>query len=114
MARFNDALAALTGLEDVQSFPPTWVDDLTGAYNDDIGEATGPIDSANAMVAQLQAENDALKSEVQTVKAHNYELMMQVGSPDDGSDSNDNDEDADQESDDDSDDADRAISDLFE
>lgn len=116
MARFGDALAALAGLEDVQSFPPTWGDDLTAAYDADILDATGPIDSANAMVAQLQAENAALASEVQAVKAHNYELLMQVGAPDSDSENENVGDDSTDDSDDESesDDAQRAIDDLFE
>lgn len=116
MARFGDALAALTGMEDLQSFPPTWGDDLTAAYDADILDATGPIDSANAMVAQLQAENAALSSEVQAVKAHNYELLMQVGAPDDNSDNDESGDDSEDDSEDESesDDAQRAIDDLFE
>lgn len=118
MARFADALAALSGLEDVQSFPPTWVDDLTGAYDDDIVEATGPIDSANARIAELESSNAELANEVQQVKAHNYELMMQVGSPDDNSDNDESgdgsESDSGDYSDEESDDAAKAIADLFE
>lgn len=115
MGRFSDALAALTGLEDVQSFPPDWATGLSSAYDDDMAEVSGPLDSANAMVGQLQTENAALAAEVQAVKAHNYELMMQVGSPDESSeDSEDNNDSDSDDSEDNRDDAQRAIDDLFE
>lgn len=111
MARFADTLASLAGME--ETLPPTWSDDLSSAYDDDINEAVASVDSANAMIGQLQAENAALSAEVQRVKAHNYELMMQVGAPpedestDDGSDEDESDDS------DDSDDAQRAIDELF-
>lgn len=71
--------------------PETIYDDLSASYTELSSTSSAAIETANATVAQLQAELTA-------AKAHNYELMMQTpvapadNSGDDGS-NNDSDSD---------------------
>lgn len=83
-------------------------DGVTRAYPDtfleDIGvAATADAGSADAMIQTMMAEKAALEAELLAVKAHNYELIIQIPRPeaeavseDDGSDA-----DADADADDD-------------
>lgn len=111
MARFRDTLDMLRSLPEL---PDTWGDDLGSAYDDDIVSASGPIDSANAKVAELTSALEDATNELNKVKAHNYELMMQIGQPGTGDEDKKHREDDELDDDDDDvDDAQKSIDELF-
>lgn len=95
MAKFDDLINSIGVGEDGVSiaYPDTFIDDLRGAYTDDMS-------IPDAQIQVLTAENAGLKQEVILLKAHNYELITQVPSEDVGSD-NDSDNDSDDDSDED-------------
>lgn len=77
MALHADTMAAWRtvgedGTESV-TLPDTWQADLTAAYDADIAAAG---DTAAAKVAELEADNAALRAELQTTKAMNYDLIV--------------------------------------
>lgn len=97
MAKFHDMLSSLGLGEDGVSvaYPDTFTDDITSAYDEDfsvpsakIGVLETELAEANATIAQL--------------KAHNYDLLMQIPTavtPDENTDEVANESDEDEESD---------------
>jgi hypothetical protein len=82
MARFHDLLATLGVGEDGVStaYPDTFTDDLSAAYDEDFS-----VPSAKIQV--LETENAELAAQIATLKAHNYDLLMQIptaATPDQG------------------------------
>lgn len=73
MARFHDLLSSVGVGEDGVSlaYPDTFSDDLTAAYDEDFS-----VPSAKIQV--LESENAELVAQIATLKAHNYDLLMQV------------------------------------
>ena len=71
MADFSDLIALLQS----DSPPETIYDDLTAAY----GERAQLAESAGARVAELEAANAALLTEIGELKARNYDLLVRVG-----------------------------------
>ena len=71
MADFSDLIALLQS----DSPPETIYDDLTAAY----GEQVQVVESAGARVAELEAANAALLTEIGELKARNYDLLVRVG-----------------------------------
>lgn len=67
---FEELLTALRSGD----YPETIYDDLGAAYST-------LADNGNAAVAEYQARVAALEAEIQSLKAHNYELMMVGGAP---------------------------------
>ena len=77
MAKFTDLLASLGVAEDGIStaYPETFTADITAAYDEDMSIPA-------AKIAVLESELAAANDEILTLKAHNYELLIQ--SPVDG------------------------------
>lgn len=90
----------MSGISPETGWPDTARDDLTSAYESDFGGIT-------AKVSQLEAENTALRDELNTQKVINYDLMSRpdpvaeaaaeepAPDPDDNPDDSDDSEDAD-------------------
>lgn len=78
MADFSDLIAALQS----DSPPETIYDDLTAAYD----ERAQLAESAGARVAELEAANAALLTEIGDLKARNYDLLVRVGDDSTGDD----------------------------
>jgi hypothetical protein len=55
-----------------EGIPETIYDDLSASYTELSSTSSAALEQANGTVAQLQAELTA-------AKAHNYDLLMQVG-----------------------------------
>lgn len=73
MARFHDMLNSLGVGEDGIStaYPDTFQGDITGAYDEDMGVHT-------AKIGVLETDLAAALSQIDVLKAHNYDLMTQV------------------------------------
>lgn len=103
MGKFDDLVSSV-GLSDdgvTLAYPETFMADAQSAHAEDLSI---PV----AKIAVLEAENAALVAEVSALKAHNYDLIMQVpATDDDGSLSTDDD------TDDDGTDNDTTPDDLF-
>lgn len=77
MARFNELIDSV-GMSDngiTYDYPDTFMDDIRAAYTDDI---TAISDPANAKISVLEADLMAANEEIARLKAHNYDLMMQI------------------------------------
>lgn len=71
---FVELLNSLLG-EDAPN-DQTVYDDLTAMYTDSVSLS----DSANAKIAELEAANATLQEQVASLKAHNYDLLQEIGS----------------------------------
>lgn len=75
MARFHDMLSSLGVGEDGVSvaYPDTFTDDISAAYDEDFSVPT-------AKIGVLETELAGANEEIARLKAHNYDLLMQVPS----------------------------------
>ena len=105
MAKFTDMVSSVGVGEDgvTIAYPDNFIADLTAAYDDDMSIPTAKIEV-------LMAENAALAQENTLLKAHNYELIVQNPSTDDGG----SDDGSDDSDDGDDTDDDVTTNDLFE
>jgi hypothetical protein len=73
MARVHDMLSSLGVGEDGVSvaYPDTFVDDISAAYEEDM---SGPT----AKIGVLETELAEANAKIAELKAHNYDLLMQV------------------------------------
>lgn len=73
MPKFHDLLASVGVAEDGVSlaYPDTFTTDLTAAYDEDLSVYTGKI-------TVLETDLAAALDEIARLKAHNYDLLMQV------------------------------------
>jgi hypothetical protein len=73
MARFHDMLSSLGVGEDGVSvaYPETFTDDITAAYDEDFSVPT-------AKIGVLETELAEANAKIAELKAHNYDLLMQV------------------------------------
>jgi hypothetical protein len=106
MARFHDTLSSLGVGEDGISvaYPETFTDDISAAYEEDMG-------GASAKIAVLEADLAAANQTINELKAHNYDLLTQVPSvvtPEEGTE--DEEENPESSEDDEPDDLDKVFS----
>lgn len=75
MGKFHDLTNSLGVGEDGVSplYPDTFLSDISGAYDEDMG-------LANAAVEVARADHATALAEIAALKAHNYDLMMQTPS----------------------------------
>ena len=106
MAKFNDLLASLGVAEDGIStaYPETFTADITAAYDEDMSIPA-------AKIAVLESELAAANAEILTLKAHNYELLIQ--SPVNDADPGDGNDGENEDNDENETDADLGIESLF-
>ena len=81
MARFNELIDSV-GLSDdgiTPSYPDTFMTDIAAAYSEDIAAISEP---ANAKIDVLEADLMAANEEIARLKAHNYDLIMQIPATD--------------------------------
>lgn len=73
MARFREILDSLGVGEDgvTTVYPDTFLDDISSAYDEDISFPNSALEVARAELVEARAE-------IVQLKAHNYELMMQI------------------------------------
>lgn len=73
MAKVTDMLDSLGTGEDGISplYPDTFLDDLRGAYTDDLSVPA-------AKISVLETDLAAALAEIDRLKAHNYDLLMQI------------------------------------
>jgi hypothetical protein len=74
VAQFNDMLDTLGVGDDGISvaYPETFLDDIRGAYDADMGIPT-------AKISVLEADLAAALAEIDRLKAHNYDLLVAGG-----------------------------------
>lgn len=72
---FEDMINALMNPGE-EGVPETIYDDIRGAYSG----VSERADSADAKIAELAEANESLLSEVASLKAKNYDLLMSVSS----------------------------------
>lgn len=95
MAKFDELISSVGVGEDgvTLAYPDTFIADLSGAYAAD-------MEIPVAKIQVLESELAALRQENVLLKAHNYELLVQIPSEDAATDEN-SDSDSDSDSDDD-------------
>ena len=76
---FEDLISALMNPGE-EGVPETIYDDLRGAYSG----VSERANSADAKIAALTESNESLLSEIATLKAKNYDLLMSVSSDNSG------------------------------
>jgi hypothetical protein len=107
MARFDDLLSSLgTGEDGISvAYPDTFGDDIRSAYDEDMSIPT-------AKIQVLESENAELLAQVATLKAHNYDLLMQIpAAPSEEISDEGGDNDSDSDSEDEPDNLDKVFSD---
>lgn len=95
MAKVHDMLSSLGVGEDGISvaYPETFQDDILSAYDEDFSVPTAKIQVLEAELAEANAA-------IATLKAHNYDLLMQVPAavtPDEDTDDSEEDEPSDED-----------------